>query len=222
MDTNLENSLTDVSTFLVDLASDTPAPGGGASAAVIGAIACAQSAMVAGLSLQNSTVQKNASRVATLTRLRTLFEALQEQFMSSVVADAQAYTQLSAVFKMPRATSEQAEKRHMLLQKHLLFATEPPFEVLKRTQESLTAVAELAECASRMTRTDLIVAALALKASARGGEAMVRANTMYLSDSKEAKALDAKAHELAQSADSLSQEIFLTIRTSQDEPGSCT
>lgn len=216
MNINLEQSLMGVSTFLADLASDTPAPGGGASAAVIGAVACAQSAMVAGLSLQNKTCQKDAACVAALSRLRDVFLALQRQFLQYVADDAQAYTQLSAIFKMPRSTLQEAEKRHALLQKHLVLATKPPFEVLHRTQEALIAVAELADIASSMTRTDLIVAALALKASARGGEAMVRANTMYLSEPKEANILDTEAHALAQAADGLSQEIYHAVSTSQD------
>ena len=63
-------------------------------------------------------------------------------------------------------------------------------------------------------KTDLIVASLALKAAARGGEAMVRANTMYLSDAQKAAALEEKAHVLAQSSDSLSQDIYHAISTS--------
>lgn len=209
-------NLSGVNTFLVDLASDTPAPGGGASAAVIGAIACAQSAMVAGLSLQNTTCQQDEARIAVLSRLREQFLKLQKQFLSYVADDAHAYTELSAVFKMPRNTSEEAESRHALLQKHLVLATTPPFEVLHRTQEALASVAELAENASPMTRTDLIVASLALKAAARGGEAMVCANTMYLSDEQEAAALEEKARMLAQSSDSLSQDIYHAISTSQN------
>ena len=207
----LFESVQGVEKFLDKLGSDEPTPGGGATAAVMGSIACAQASMVAELSLANKECQKDPTRIETLKGLLASFKQLQSAFSAQIVNDAKAYGELSAVFKMQRDTEAQRQERHTLLQQKLEEATAPPFTILRFVNEALEVVKKLADVASSMSRTDLIVAALALKASARGAEAMVLANTCYLSDSEKAEELEGKAANEAEVADSVSDEVYTLI-----------
>lgn len=207
----LLESVQGVEKFLDKLGSDEPTPGGGATAAVMGAIACAQASMVAELSLANKECQKDSARIDSLKELLASFKELQGSFRSQILNDAAAYGELSAVFKMKRDTEAERQERHTFLQQKLEEATVPPFAILNNAGETLEAVKKLANVASSMARPDLIVAALALKASARGAEAMVLANTCYLSDAEKAEALEGKAAKKAEVADSVSDEIFMLI-----------
>ncbi len=90
-----------LSTFLDDLASGEPTPGGGSAAALAGALGAALAAMVANLTVgRKRYVDVDAQMQAVLGEA----ESLRGRLTALVAEDAQAYDQVRAAYRLPKET----------------------------------------------------------------------------------------------------------------------
>ena len=91
-----EQTLTD---FLAALAAPTPAPGGGAAAAISGAIAASLVEMVAGLSLNKSP---DGAEAALQQRTAAQMATLRAELLILADDDALAYDALIQAMRLPK------------------------------------------------------------------------------------------------------------------------
>ena len=103
--------------YLDDLASAQPAPGGGSTAALSGAMGAALGSMVCRLTIGKDAyagVQREIEELLKQTEhLRLRFQQLMQE-------DIEAYERLSACYKLPRETSEERAARTAAIQKQLV------------------------------------------------------------------------------------------------------
>ena len=112
-----------VRTFLDELASSAPAPGGGSAAALGAAIGAALVSMVGNLTLGK---KKYVDVQDDIRRMLDQSEALRLKCVGLLEDDVAAYTQVSKAYKMPRDTEEQKTARSAAIQEALKVATEVP------------------------------------------------------------------------------------------------
>ena len=91
-----EQTLTD---FLAALAAPTPAPGGGAAAAISGATAAALVEMVAGLSLKKSP---DGAEAALQQRTVSQMATLRAELITLADDDANAYNAFIQAMRLPK------------------------------------------------------------------------------------------------------------------------
>lgn len=93
--------------FLDILASEQPAPGGGAVSALVGAVGTALLSMVANLTLGKQKFKENEHLVQEL-----LEEAskLQKDLTRLITEDTEAFNKVAEVFKMPKNTEQEKSK----------------------------------------------------------------------------------------------------------------
>lgn len=175
---------TSVEAFIESVASDSPVPGGGSVAAHAGALAAALARMVAGLTVGR---KKYADVDAQMTALRVEAAALGARLGALVARDADAYAEVSAAFKLPKAPDP--APRAAAIERALGAASDVPLE----TAECCASVAALAEtCAALGNRnavSDAGVAALLAVAATKGAAYNVRINARDLTDRARADAL---------------------------------
>jgi glutamate formiminotransferase/formiminotetrahydrofolate cyclodeaminase len=124
--------------FLDDLASGAPTPGGGSAAAYAGAMAAALVAMVARLTIGKKKYADVEARMqSVLQQAETLRAALTE----AAQRDAEAFEAYMAALKLPKDTPEQAAWRTLAIQQAALIAAQVPLEAARKA----VAVMELAE-----------------------------------------------------------------------------
>ena len=134
MTTLAHETLDDV---LAALAAPTPAPGGGAAAAVSGAMAAALVEMVAGLSLGKSPDGPDASlQRESAARMSTL----RVELLKLADDDADAYRDFVVALRLPKSDDREQEARAGAISAAAERAAEVPLETLLRA----TAVAESA------------------------------------------------------------------------------
>lgn len=114
-----------VKEFVDVLASDAPAPGGGSVAALMGSLGAALCAMVMNLT-KGDKFTAVQDEVAAYSEEAT---NLQKFFVSAIDADTDAFTQIMAAFKMPKATDEEKKARSAAIQKATKDATLLPLDV---------------------------------------------------------------------------------------------
>src|ERR1700720_587742 len=131
-----------IQTFLDDLASECPTPGGGGAAAVSGAIGAALVSMVANLTIG----KKNYEAVsADLETVNAKAEALRAELTGAIEEDAMAFNSVMAAYGLPRATGEEKAKRAAAIQAALKDATQAPLRAVKACFEVILLAAAAAE-----------------------------------------------------------------------------
>ena len=90
--------------FIDELASAAPTPGGGGASAYAGALAAALAAMVGNLTVGKKSYADVEDEVrSSLVRL----DALRARLVAYVDEDARAFEPLAACYRMPKETSEE-------------------------------------------------------------------------------------------------------------------
>ena len=154
-----------VNDFVNVLASDAPAPGGGSAAALIGAVGASLAAMVAGLTLGKEKYREFAAQTETLQAdgLR-----LQKRFLELIDQDTEAFNEVSAAYKLPKATEAEKEARRAAIELALQNATRTPFAMMETAAECLQLVAGAVGKTNASAASDLGVAAYSLRAALHG------------------------------------------------------
>ncbi|MBO9542405.1 cyclodeaminase/cyclohydrolase family protein [bacterium] len=126
-----------VNDFLRRLAGSDPTPGGGSASALAGAVAASLVTMVGGLTTGRAGFEEVAETIEIMVeqghQIATVLTA-------AVDRDAAAYDQVTAAFKLPKATDEEKAARSAAIQAAMTHAADVPFEVA----EECLAAAELA------------------------------------------------------------------------------
>lgn len=176
--------------FLADLASNSPAPGGGGAAALVGAVGVALGNMVGSLTIGK---KKYANVEPQIQSLNARAEALRRHLEQLVQADADAFTPLAAAYRLPKDTPEQAAHKAEVLAQALDGACAVPLDIMSACCEGITLAQEYAEKGSVLAVSDAGCAALFCKAALQAAALNVSINTQLMADKAHAAALNAKA-----------------------------
>ena len=147
------------------LGSDAPAPGGGSSAALSGALGAALTTMVAALTAGKEKYQEHE---ALMQEILAEGATLRIQLVDTIDRDTEAFNAVSAVFSMLRDTDEQKEARKAAMQAALKGATKTPYEMMECSLKALELTEKALGRSNTNALSDLGVAALSLKAAIQG------------------------------------------------------
>lgn len=167
--------------FLDNLASESPAPGGGSVSALVGALASGLVAMVGRLTLGR---KKYVSAEADMRAMVDRAETLRQRLAGLVDADTEAYNRVYAAYSLPKDTPEQKNARAEAIQIGLRAAAEVPLEVCRVCVEVLSLAERAAEHGNTNAASDAKVAALMAAAGFEGAAANVAINLASISDPK--------------------------------------
>ncbi len=196
-----------VEQYTARLASGAPIPGGGSASALVAALGMALGSMVA-----NLTVKKvEGEAAAALKGILQEAEALQEKLLELVDADAQAFTGVSRVFKMPRETEEEKAARREAMQKALKEAAVVPMEAARLCLKALHLQERLLELGTPHAISDVGVGALFLGAALRGAYLNVRINLNGIKDEEYNARLEGELLPLLEEGSNLAAEIYRQV-----------
>jgi glutamate formiminotransferase/formiminotetrahydrofolate cyclodeaminase len=170
--------------FLDDLASDGPTPGGGSAAAYSGAMAAGLVAMVARVTLGKKKYAEVETRMQAIIPLA---EELRAQQTAAVSQDAAAFDQVMAAYKLPKDNGEDKAARSKAIQEATVGAARVPLGVAERAAETIELALETAQKGNVNAISDAASAAALARASYQGASLNVRINAQGLEDQKEAK-----------------------------------
>ena len=149
-----EQTLTD---FLAALAAPTPAPGGGAAAAISGATAAALVEMVAGLSIKKSP---DGADAALQQRTAAQMATLRAELLTLADDDANAYNAFIQAMRLPKVEEHERDARSRAMSAAAEHAAKVPLKTLR-------AITAAAEAARLLTGRSLVSAASDLDVALR-------------------------------------------------------
>jgi formiminotetrahydrofolate cyclodeaminase len=193
-----------VGTFLDDLASDTPTPGGGAWAAVSAGAGAALVSMVARLTLKKKGYEEVADRMRTIAD-----ECDDERYTLLALADrdAEAYQDVMAAYKLPKTTPEDQQTWSVTLQKALERAADIPLEVARRSVYLMALAEETLTSGNPNAASDALSAATSLHAAALSALANVDINAITFLDKTRQQELTDSANSLRHRAQSILRDV---------------
>jgi methenyltetrahydrofolate cyclohydrolase len=212
LEADLRLTSQNVEEFLAKLASDQPAPGGGAAAALTGAMAAALTCMVARLTIgrvQHAAIQQQ------MIHVRDRAETVQRCLTALVDEDALAYQEVMTAYSLPKIDEAANALRTSEIQRALRHATEVPLEAAEACAELIELAATSSALGNRNAASDAAVAALLAHAGLRCAVLNVHTNLRSLRDEPFKSSAEARLSQL-QVAGEAALEKALTAASSGD------
>lgn len=175
---------TPVTEFLDRLADRAPAPGGGAAAALAGALASATARMVGAYSVDK---QPDPGRREQVSRLCAELARADAMLRRLVDEDAAAYERLSKATRAARDDPSRADRTRQAL----AIALAVPLEIAAVASNAIAIMRDIQPLANKHLLSDLGVAAVLADACVQAAAYSVRVNAAQLSESsRRGEALD--------------------------------
>ena len=192
------------------LASDAPAPGGGAAAGLSGALGAGLAGMVCSLTVGK---EKYADYQQLAHESGEQLKELRTGFFRGMDWDAEAFYTVSRAYKLPKATLEEQETRRAEIEKGLHGCTQPPFEMMKLAVEGLEVTQALLGRSNRTAVSDLGVGALHLKTALQSSWLNVIINIGSMQDRELADYYRREGEALLDRGTALADRIYETVLT---------
>jgi glutamate formiminotransferase/formiminotetrahydrofolate cyclodeaminase len=170
-----------LSTFTEEVASESPAPGGGSVAAYLGACGAALATMVANLS---SHKRGWDDKVEFFSGWAEKGEAIRRNLLAAVDADTEAFNEVMKAFGMPKDTSEEKLLRSEAIQQAQVGAVRVPLSVMSTAFSGMPVAGAMVESGNPNSITDAGVGAAALLCGVYGAYLNVLINIKDLKDRK--------------------------------------
>jgi glutamate formiminotransferase/formiminotetrahydrofolate cyclodeaminase len=201
-----ENSLLDLNLreFTNELSMDSPAPGGGSTAALSGALSASLSSMVSNLTVGKKgyeDVQKDVKKFAVTA------QSLKDEFLRAVDQDTIAFNKVMDALKLPKKTDEQKEEKAQAVEEASQEATLVPMGVLEKSIEALKLAKEVAIKGNKNSLSDAGVAGLTARAAAEGAYYNIKINLPGLEDADFKSKIKKQATTLVKKAVQLGDEL---------------
>lgn len=178
-----------MNTFLTELASSAPVPGGGGASALVGAVSAALCSMVANLTTGK---KKYAQYQERIDELLPYLEQLRAELMEDIKLDADAFYPLSQAYSIPK----DAPGRDEIMEKALLTASNAPMKIVENVSKLVPVLEELEVIGSRLAISDVAVAATACATALKGAVMNIYINTKSMKNREVAEGMNKKAKEL--------------------------
>ena len=180
-----------VKEFLDELASNSPAPGGGSVAALTGSLASALCSMVCRLTIGK---KKYADVSDELQSALEKTEFYRNEFMRLIDEDTKAFVLVMDAYKLPKETEEDKKIRDKAIDEALKKAVDVPMEVLKYTSEMMEFSITIANKGNINSASDASVGALLLQSTGLAALYNILINLKSIQDEEY---VDGKHSELA-------------------------
>ena len=172
-----------MSTWLDQLADRTPAPGGGAVAALSAASAAALLEMVANYTTGGKWADREEAMKAVLAEAGEL-RARAAQLAQD---DAEAFGAVGAAYALPRSTPEEKTARRAAIEEATRGAAEPPVQVGQVATRLVALADAMVEPANPNVLSDVGVAAATARAALSGSITNITVNAAFLGDADGAR-----------------------------------
>jgi glutamate formiminotransferase/formiminotetrahydrofolate cyclodeaminase len=181
METDEKKSLVkmDLRQFCNETLSDSPAPGGGSVAALMGALGVSLGGMVANLSAGKRGWD---DKLQYFSEWAVKAQQLKDELLFLVDEDTAAFNKVMVAFGLPKDSAEEKAARSAAIQSANKYAAEIPLRVMETSFKAYQLLGEMAEKGNPASISDVGVGALAVRACIEGAAMNVRINLAGLKD----------------------------------------
>jgi glutamate formiminotransferase/formiminotetrahydrofolate cyclodeaminase len=196
--------------FCNETLSDSPAPGGGSVAALMGALGASLGGMVANLSAGkrgwDDKLQYFSDRAVKAQKLK-------DELLALVDEDTNAFNKVIDAFGLSKGSDEEKKARAAAIESATKYAAEVPLKVMETASKSYELLAEMAEKGNPPSVSDVGVGALATRACVDGAALNVRINLGQLKDAKFKSTLQGQVRKIQADSESQFKKIDQIVQS---------
>jgi glutamate formiminotransferase / formiminotetrahydrofolate cyclodeaminase len=185
--------------FCNETLSDSPAPGGGSVAALMGALGASLGGMVANLSAGKRGWD---DKLQYFSDWAVKAQKVKDELLFLVDEDTNAFNKVMDAFGLPKGSDEEKKARSTAIESATKYAAEIPLKVMETAAKSYDLLAEMAEKGNPASISDVGVGAGATRACIDGAALNVRINLGQLKDEKFKSELSKKVEKLKADSES--------------------
>ena len=199
--------------FCNETLSDSPAPGGGSVAALMGALGASLGGMVANISAGKRGWD---DKLKYFSDWAVKAQQQKDELLFLVDEDTAAFNKVMAAFALPKESAEEKAARTTAIQSANKYAAEIPLRVMETAAKSYPLLAEMAENGNPASISDVGVGLLAVRACIGGAAMNVKINLAGLKDEKFKSTLLKKIQQISAESDSRFKEINQIVESKLD------
>jgi formiminotetrahydrofolate cyclodeaminase len=197
--------------FLDELASNSPAPGGGSVAALSGALGAALSSMVCHLTIGKQGYEPVQDEILEMLHKS---EELRKHLTDLIDKDTEAFNEVITAMNLPKETEEQKHQRQQVMQTALKHAADIPMETARTCVQVMDIARVIAEKGNKNSISDAAVSVLMAQAGVQAAMLNVRINLSSIKDTDYVQKISTELHELLQNAMEKTAAILGIVETS--------
>ena len=200
----------DLRQFCNETLSDSPAPGGGSVAALMGALGVSLGGMVANLSAGKRGWD---DKLQYFSDWAVKAQQLKDELLFLVDEDTAAFNKVMAAFGLPKESAEEKAARSAAIQAANKYAAEIPLRVMETAARGYALLGEMAEKGNPASISDVGVGLLAVRACIEGAAMNVRINLSGLKDKDVSSSLREKMERVATESETEFKRLHAIIES---------
>ncbi|MCR4716260.1 MAG: cyclodeaminase/cyclohydrolase family protein [Lachnospiraceae bacterium] len=197
-----------IDSFIKELSSSAPVPGGGGAAGLVAGVGMSLSNMVMALTTGK---KKYAEYQSEIEEIIAKANVITRELLDAMDKDAVAFEPLSKAYGLPKNTEEELAKRNEVLEAALVVACEAPLALMEKIVKAIELTKRVAEIGSRLAISDAGVAVQCLKAALNGASLNVYINTKMMKDRAKAEEFDKKADDMIKAGSAMADEVYEAV-----------
>ena len=194
--------------FSEELASDSPAPGGGSAAAYAGALAASLGTMVANLSANKRGWE---DRHEYFSEWAVKGQESRKRLLQMVDVDTLAFNSLMDAFRLPKETPDDKKVRQAAIEAATLRATYSPLNMMRLAHEQFPMLEVMTAEGNPNSVSDAGVGAICALAAVEGGWLNVMINLGGLKDKEKAAEIQHIAESILRDSRMCKERIFKMV-----------
>ena len=200
----------DLCQFCNETLSDSPAPGGGSVAALMGALGVSLGGMVANLSAGKRGWD---DKLKYFSDWAVKAQQLKDELLSLVDEDTVAFNKVMDAFALPKESAQEKVARSAAIEQATRYAAEVPLKVMEAASKSYQLLSEMAGNGNPASVSDVGVGLLATRACIDGAALNVKINLGQLKDEKFKSALVERVRQISADSDGRFKEINQVVES---------
>jgi glutamate formiminotransferase/formiminotetrahydrofolate cyclodeaminase len=200
----------DLRAFCNETLSDSPAPGGGSVAALMGALGVSLGGMVANLSAGKRGWE---DKLAYFSDWAVKAQKLKDELLFLVDEDTAAFNKVMAAFGLPKDSAEEKAARSAAIKAANKYAAEIPLRVMETASRAYPLLAEMAEKGNPASISDVGVGALGVRACVKGAAMNVRINLSGLKDDALSSSLGEKVQTIMATSEAEFKRVHAVVES---------
>ena len=197
-----------IESFLAQVSSASPTPGGGSVAALCAATAAGLARMVCAIGLSKE-------KSAPLVELAEQFDPLKETFLDFVSQDAQAYAAVIEAYRLPK----EDETKTGAIEAALRLAAEVPLQVAEHCLHLLELLVQLSPLGTRQCISDVGVATILGRAALEAALLNVEINLATMKDRKTVDQIASRKQDISPRSAALAGQVLSCVRARMNSKG---
>ncbi|ARC84514.1 formiminotransferase-cyclodeaminase family protein [Clostridium argentinense CDC 2741] len=200
--------------FIEELASSSPAPGGGSVSAISASLASALTSMVCNLTVgKKSYNELEEDKKASIDETLKACEELKFKFLDLMNEDTKVFLELMKTFKMPKDTEEEKKVRSEKIQLGYKKSLEVPLSTAKAAFELYKHILIAAQYGNKNAVSDAGVAALMTQSAIEAAILNVKINMSSIKDEEYKSGIEKDIENISSEGTRLKEEILKIVNS---------